>query len=244
MLVRIGKSFQLYVPTADWLNLNKSLELRKMSRYLELHSGERILDIACGSGYWTRKLAMAHGCTAVGIDVSARAISTARRHHNGSYCKFALSPAETLPFSGESFDKAISVCALEHFSSDTAALAEMARVLKPNGLLALSVDSFSPSFVPPAYRLWHAQKHSVRNFYDLDSIRPKLEAAGLRLLEYQYILTSRFTFLSFQLLHRHRWPVAMLLPLIYPLSRLSDKLGNRDDKGLILLLKAQKISSC
>jgi SAM-dependent methyltransferase len=243
MLVKFGKSFQLYVPTADRLNLNKSLELRKMSRYLELRSGEKILDIACGSGYWTRKLAMSHGCTAVGIDVSKRAISTARRHHNGSYCKFALSPAETLPFSAESFDKAISVCALEHFSSDTAALAEMARVLKPNGILALSVDSFSPSFVSPSYRQWHAQKHSVQNFYDLDSIRPKLEAAGLRLLEHQYILTSRFTFFSFQLLHRHRWPMALFLPALYPLSRLSDKLGSYDDKGLILLLKAQKASS-
>lgn len=243
MLLKIGKSFELYVPTADLLSLNKSLELRKMGRYLNLRSGEKILDIACGSGYWTRKLAVAYGCTAVGIDLSERAISIARRHHSGSDCKYVLSPAETLPFSAESFDKAISVCALEHFGSDTAALAEMARVLKPGGLLALSADSFSPSFVPPAYRQWHAQKHAVRNFYDLDSIRPKLEAAGLRLLEHQYILTSRFTFLSFQLLQRHRWPVALFLPILQPLSRLSDKFGTQNEKGLLLLLKAQKLSS-
>jgi len=240
MLLKLGKSKEAYLPVGDRLSLNKSLELRVLSKYLELRPGESILDVACGSGYWTRRLAAAHGCAAVGIDVSEREIATAQRHHSGKHCTYLLSPAETLPFQAESFDKVISVCALEHFSSDTAALEEMARVLKPNGILAMSVDSMSGPFVTESYRKWHAQEHFVRNYYDLDSIRTKLQDAGFQLLEHRYLLTSRFTSWAFRLNRRYRFPVVFFIPLLHPLSRFSDALNGSHEGGLILALKAKK----
>ncbi len=232
---------ELYLPVADRLSLNKSLELRILSRYLELRPGERILDVACGNGYWTRKLAVAHGCMAVGIDLSERDIAAAQRHHNGPHCTYLLSPAETLPFPAEAFDKVISVCALEHFSSDTAALAEIARVLKPNGILGMSVDSMSGPFVTESYRRWHAQKHFVRNYYDLDSLRTKLQGTGFQLLEHRYLLTSRFTCWAFRLNRRYRFPVVFFIPVLYPLCRLCDALDGSHDGGLILALKAKRL---
>jgi cyclopropane fatty-acyl-phospholipid synthase-like methyltransferase len=240
MLLKLGKSNELYLPVADRLSLNKSLELQVLSRYLELRPGERILDVACGSGYWTRKLAAAYGCTAVGVDLSEREIATAQRHHSGTRCTYLLSPAESLAFPAESFDKVISVCALEHFSSDTAALKEMARVLKPNGILAMSVDSMSGPFVTDNDREQHARKHFVRNYYDLDSIRTKLEGGGFQLLEHRYLLTSRFTCWAFRLNRRHRFPVVFFIPALYPLSRICDGLNGSHDGGLILALKAKK----
>jgi len=240
MLLKLGKSKELYLPVADRLSLNKSLELRVLSRYLELRPGERILDVACGSGYWTRRIAAAHGCTAVGIDVSEREIATAQRHHSGTHCTYQLSPAESLASPAESFDKVVSVCALEHFSSDTAALAEMARVLKPGGILGISVDSMSGPFVTESYRKWHAQEHFVRNYYHLDSLRTKLQDAGFQLLEHRYLLTSRFTCWAFRLNRRYRVPVVFFIPVLYPLSRISDALDGSHDGGLILALKAKK----
>ena len=240
MLLRIGKSREVYVPVADRLSLNKSLELQVLARYLELRPGEKILDVACGSGYWTRKLAAAHDCTAVGIDLSERDIATARRHHGGIHCTYLLSPAESLAFPAESFDKVISVCALEHFLSDTAALAEMARVLKPGGILGISVDSMSGPFVTESYRKWHAQEHFVRNYYDLDSLRTKLQDAGFQALEHRYLLTSRFTCWAFRLNRRYRFPAVVFIPFLYPLSRLCDALDGSHDGGLILALKAKK----
>jgi cyclopropane fatty-acyl-phospholipid synthase-like methyltransferase len=240
MLLKLGKSREIYLPVADRLSLNKSLELRVLSKYLELRPGERILDVACGTGYWTRKLAAAYDCSAVGIDLSEHAIATAQRHHNGTHCTYRLSPAESMAFPAESFDKVISVCALEHFSSDITALKEMARVLKPNGILGLSVDSMSGPFVTESYRKWHAQEHFVRNYYDLDSIRTKLQDAGFQLLEHRYLLTSRFTYWAFRLNRRYRFPVVFFIPLLHPLSRLCDALNGRHDGGLILALKAKK----
>jgi ubiquinone/menaquinone biosynthesis C-methylase UbiE len=241
MLLKVSKSKEFYVPVADRLSLNKSLELQTLSKYLEPRPGERILDVACGSGYWTRKLAAAHGCTVVGIDSSEREIAAAKRHHNGMRCTYLLSSAETLPFPAASFDKVISVCALEHFSSDTAALAEMFRVLKPDGILALSVDSMSGPYMTESYRKWHACEHFVQNYYDLDSIRKKLRAAGFELEEHRYLLTSRFTCWAFRLNRRYRFPMAFFVPALYPLTRLCDALDGSHEGGLILALKAKKL---
>jgi SAM-dependent methyltransferase len=241
VLLRIGQSIELYLPVADRLSLNKSLELRILSRYLELRSGERILDVACGTGYWTRKLAATHGCVAVGIDLSEHDIAVAQRHHVGTHCTYLLSPAETLPFPTETFDKVISVCALEHFLSDTAALGEMARVLKPGGILGISVDSMSGPFVKESYRKWHAQEHFVRNYYDLDSLRTKLQGAGLQPLEHRYLLTSRLTCWAFRLNRRYRFPFTFFVPFLYPLTRLCDALDGSHGGGLILALKAKKL---
>jgi ubiquinone/menaquinone biosynthesis C-methylase UbiE len=243
MLLKIAPSVELYLPVADRLSLNKSLELQVLGGYLELHPGERILDVACGSGYWTQKLAAANGCTAVGVDLSEDEIATAQLHHRGAHCTYLVSPAEILPFRSESFDKVISVCALEHFSSDTAALAEMARVLKTGGILGISVDSLSGPFVTESYRKWHAEKHFVRNYYNLEILRAKLQSAGFQPLEHRYLLTSRFSYWAFRLNRRYRFPMAFLIPILYPLSRLFDALDGRHNGGLILALKAKKMAS-
>lgn len=243
MLLKITKSIELYLPVADRLSLNKSLELRVLSKYLELLPGERILDVACGTGYWTRKLAVSHGCSVVGVDLSEREIATARRHNSGAQCTYLTSPAESLALPDQSFDKIVSVCALEHFSSDTTALKEMARVLKPSGTLAMSVDSMSSPFVTDDYREWHAREHFVRNYYDINAIRLKLGVAGFQLLEYRYLLTSRFTCWAFRLNRRYRFPVTLFIPLLYPVSRLSDRLDGHHDGGLILAFKAKKLAA-
>jgi|SRR5579859_1386492 len=241
MLLKITESIELYLPVADLLSLNKALELRILGGYLKPGRGERILDVACGTGYWTRKLAVKHGCTAVGIDLSEHDIAAAHRHHSDAYCEYLLSPAETLPFPAASFDKIISVCALEHFLSDSAALAEMARVIKPGGILGISVDSMSGPFVTDTYRRWHAREHLVRNYYDFESLREKLVHAGFQPLEHRYLLTSRFTCWAFRLNRRFRFPTVFFIPFLYPLSRLCDALDGRHNGGLILALKAKKL---
>jgi len=113
-------------------------------------------------------------------------------------------------------------------------------VLKPNGILGMSVDSMSGPFVTESYRKWHAQKHVVRNYYDFDSLGTKVQDAGFQLLEHRYLLTSRFTCWAFRLNRRYRVPTVFFIPVLYPLSRICEALNGSHDGGLILALKAKK----
>ena len=99
----------------------------------------------------------------------------------------------------------------------------------------------SGPFVTDSYRKWHAQKHFVQNYYNLELLRAKLQSPGFQPLEHCYLLTSRFTCWAFRLNRRYRFRVAFFIPVLYPLSRLCDALDGSHDGGLILALKAKKL---
>jgi len=83
------------------------------------------------------------GCKVSGIDLSEDRIEMAESLGRPYDCQFQIGNAEKLPFEAGIFDKMVSVCSLEHFDNDDRALAEMNRVLKNDGTLVLSVDSFT-----------------------------------------------------------------------------------------------------
>ncbi len=89
--------------------------------------GERILDLGCGDGALTEKLA-ARGCSVVGIDSSASMVAAACAR--GLDCRIA--DAAALPFRVE-FDGVFSNAALHWMLDPDAVLAAVARALKPGG---------------------------------------------------------------------------------------------------------------
>jgi len=74
---------------------------------------------------------------------------------------YVFGTAESLPFEDQTFDKVLSVSCLEHFADPERGIAEMARVLKPGGRIALSVDSLLPENSPESFRQWHKRRHFV-----------------------------------------------------------------------------------
>jgi SAM-dependent methyltransferase len=105
----------------------------------EIRPGQRVLDVACGTGVLTRAAAIRTGQSGAvsGLDLSPRMLAVARR----------LSPtltwregsAEALPFPDESFDAVVSQFGLMFIPDPALALREMMRVLKPGGRLAVAV---------------------------------------------------------------------------------------------------------
>jgi trans-aconitate methyltransferase len=94
---------------------------------LNPRQGERILDLGCGDGALTKKLAEA-GASVVGVDSSADMIAAATLL--GLDCR--VISAEHLPFDGE-FDAVFSNAALHWMHDQDAVLAGVARALKPGG---------------------------------------------------------------------------------------------------------------
>jgi SAM-dependent methyltransferase len=101
----------------------------------EVGRGMRVLDAATGPGYVAAACAL-RGAAPVGIDVAAEMVSLARGLH--PEIEFRQADAERLPFADGSFDAALGNFFILHVGRPEQAAAELARVLVPDGRLALS----------------------------------------------------------------------------------------------------------
>lgn len=100
--------------------------LKRIDRLLPLSAGDRVLEVGCGRGHLTGRLAD-RGIDVIGIDANPRAAEVA-----GSD-RIMTMRAESLEFDNAIFDAVVSIHAIEHLPQLDAAVAEMARVLKPGG---------------------------------------------------------------------------------------------------------------
>ena len=138
---------------------------REVLEHAALEPGLRVLDIGCGWAYGT-SWAHALGCDVSGIDLAHDQLAWARRElADGADLGLAQANAKALPFRAAAFDRVVSVETLEHvFRPDRRAVyAELARVLKRGGRLALSTPN-SASPIEAAKRLavrWPALRRAL-----------------------------------------------------------------------------------
>jgi len=108
-----------------------------------LRSGERVLDIACGTGIVARTAArtLGDGASVVGLDLSAPMLAVARSAATaeGVSVEWREGSAVKLPLADATFDVALCQQGLQFFPDQPTALREMWRILIPNGRLVLSV---------------------------------------------------------------------------------------------------------
>jgi len=135
----------------------------------------RVLDLGCGPGNLLDFL-VPHGDT-YGSDFSADALRfcTAR-----GYRRLFRADFHQLPLMSDSFDLVTSIDVLEHLQDDRRAVSELHRILRPAGLLVVSVPAFQ--------LLWgdHDTLYGHYRRYRTGEVRERLEAAGLRVLKLTY----------------------------------------------------------
>ena len=104
-----------------------------------IQPGQRVLDVACGTGVVARFVARRVGeaGSVVGLDRNEGMLAVARRKAPEIDWRYGL--AEALPFESDSFDSVVSQFGLMFFENKPAALKEMFRVLRPGGKLAIAV---------------------------------------------------------------------------------------------------------
>lgn len=99
-------------------------------------AGCALLDVCCGPGS-VAEAAAARGADVRGVDLTESFVAIARRRVPGA--RFEAGDAEALPFPDAAFDAAVCGYGVIHLPRPAAALAEMARVLRPGGRAAVSV---------------------------------------------------------------------------------------------------------
>ncbi|UVJ41283.1 methyltransferase domain-containing protein [Arthrobacter sp. CJ23] len=112
-----------------------------------LQVGERVLDIACGTGVVTRLAAQQVGPTGAvaGLDVNQAMLAVARSApSSGTAIEWHEANAESLPLADGSFDVVLSSLGLQFVADKASALREMRRVLAPEGRLAIATVGPTP----------------------------------------------------------------------------------------------------
>jgi SAM-dependent methyltransferase len=122
--------------------------------------GARVLEVGCGPGHLSIRLARQHGLDVTGLDLDPAMIQRARanadRRGNGDEHgpSFLVGDVASLAFPDGSFDLVVSTLSMHHWADPAAGLAEIGRVLRPGGR-ALVWD-FRPGVRPHPFGPRHA----------------------------------------------------------------------------------------
>jgi demethylmenaquinone methyltransferase/2-methoxy-6-polyprenyl-1,4-benzoquinol methylase len=132
---------------------------RALVAAIDPRPGERILDVASGTGMVAFALARRAACEVTGLDQSEPMLAGARAHLAGladlpGKVTFVQGEAERLPFDDGTFDALSFTYLLRYVDDPAATMRELARVLKPGGRIGMV--EFGVPASPPLRALWRA----------------------------------------------------------------------------------------
>lgn len=185
-----GRSAENY--QRDFVPLIATPVSRDLLRIADLQPGERVLDIACGTGHVTRAAAERVGSTGTvtGIDIAPDMIDVAKSVSPASDAKvdWQISDAARLPVPDGSVDVVLCQMGLMFMDDRSAAVAEMRRVLDSSGRLVIN----TPGPIPPLFEaleraiVTHISPDlggfvsAVFSMHDPDGVADLIDGAGLR----------------------------------------------------------------
>ena len=122
---------------------------------LNLKPLDTVLDIGCGEGRHSIALFVDNYAHTVGIDLSLKDLKIAKERlkdfeipkDNKANCYFGVGDICCLPFGDNSYSSVVCSEVLEHLDKPNRGLEELIRVLKPEGILAVSVPRFFPEWI-------------------------------------------------------------------------------------------------
>jgi ubiquinone/menaquinone biosynthesis C-methylase UbiE len=167
-------------------------------------SGERVLDVGCGTGIVAREVASRLGATGAvtAVDLSAKMLAVARTAavREGLTIEWREGNAEQLPFQDGAFDLVLCQFALMFVADKTAALSEMRRVVTGSGRVVISVWEGLDRH--PFYQILHnviqqrlgmSALQQIFALGNADDLRDLVLAAGFRRADIKtFSLTARF----------------------------------------------------
>ncbi|HEY7121314.1 MAG TPA: class I SAM-dependent methyltransferase [Solirubrobacterales bacterium] len=131
---------------------------REMVRRVQAGPGDRVLDVATGTGMVATALVRRYGCSVVGLDQSPEMLSGAQAKLDAdpqlaASIELVRGQAESLPFADGEFDQLTFTYLLRYVEDPAATLSELARVVKSGGRIASLEFMLPPNRI--ARSLWH-----------------------------------------------------------------------------------------
>jgi SAM-dependent methyltransferase len=161
-----------------WFVARREAALSFLEEYAPKQRPLRVLDAGCGTGALLHDLGRREDTDATGLDASAEALELCSRRGLRRVVRADLA---ALPFGAASFDAVTALDVLEHLPDDARAAREIARVLRPGGVLVASVPAYPLLWGPHDVALQHHRRYTAR------ALRELLRGAGL-FIEYQTFL--------------------------------------------------------
>lgn len=125
-------------------SLVRKYETEMILNLLSPKGGEIILDAGCGTGIFTLDI-LSSGSKVIGLDLSLPMLMRAKKKLKGYPFQMVLADILNLPFQESSFDKVVSVTALEFIEDGKTAVGELFRVTKTGGrVMVATLNSLSP----------------------------------------------------------------------------------------------------
>ena len=137
-----------------------------LARLMALHDGEKVLDLACGTGFFTKFFADAVGVkNVIGVDVGKQLIAIAKK--SNPEIDFRVTSADDLAFfSDNSFDKITIILAIQNIAEIKLMLGEVFRVLKPTGSVYIVMNH--PAFRVPKRSSWGFDSSTAQQYRRID----------------------------------------------------------------------------
>jgi len=150
------------VSDAHWYYRGKRRIVRSWLRRLKHFAGEeRLLDVGCGTGHFLQEWT---ATPALGADHTAEGLYIARKRTDSPLTRARL---PSLPFSTASLDAVVALDVLEHCEDDRNSFAEMVRVLRPGGMLILTVPAIPALWDEWDVSLGHHRRYTKQRLRNL-----------------------------------------------------------------------------
>lgn len=220
---------------------------------------KKTLDIGCGEGIFYHEFTK-RGCDIVGIDYSKEALANMRKKLEivGIHPKIINADAQMLPVKSNSFQQITCLDVIEHLRDANAAIKDMSRVLKKNGVLILSVPNelyLAKPILPINFKEHlKAIRHETAGF-NYDELKNMLESNGFKIIRYNYYIKlfgRLMTELTFWMIgskniwrartkmYDYSYKAFLAFMLTYPIILLDNLLPNKS--GGCLAIKAIKVT--